>query len=144
MDAATRPTFAHTAPSADLAQHAPDVISDLTLSGTDSAALLKACRAHGVTVTALLNVLFSMVVAVDRAALAPFKTVSFPFFAIHHGHALVGDHRQGVGLQISIAPFVMEARVVAACLDPGQVRVDAIWSAAGEANKRLEEGKVRV
>jgi hypothetical protein len=69
----------YTKPSGDFARPRPgrDIIQDICLLVSESTALLQACRAHGVTVTSLLNVLIVMAFVNDPAVLAGNKPSDF-------------------------------------------------------------------
>ena len=62
-----------------LPQSQKDVVREVSLSVSDSNALLNLCRSHGVTITALFSVLLALVFVGDDSLLGS-KTVQLPFF----------------------------------------------------------------
>lgn len=59
-ESAAQPAFSHLSRRNEVNSSEPDVVHEIRLSLSDSKSLLKTCRQHGVSVTALLNVLLSM------------------------------------------------------------------------------------
>jgi hypothetical protein len=142
-DLATQPAFSHPQRLYDTDRSDVDSVHDICLSPLDSKALLDACRAHHVSVTALLNVLLSMAFVGEPAVLAGSKTVPIPFFSTHRGHDLLEEHKQSVGLQLVLAPFGLSSELLRSCwITYPSMSSDGIWRAARESKRQLVEAVV--
>jgi hypothetical protein len=106
------------------------VTEELCLSLSDSGALLAVCREHGVTITSLLNVLLLMAFVQTASALEGIKTVEMPAFSANRSDDLLEIYKGSVGLNIVFAPLSINARSLAACLNPTEHRTAEIWAAA--------------
>jgi hypothetical protein len=142
-DLATQPAFSHPQRLYDTDRSEVDSVHEICLSPLDSKALLDACRAHHVSVTALLNVLLSMAFVGDPAGLANTKTLPIPFFSTHRGHDLLEEHKQSVGLQLVLAPFGLSSELLRSCwVGYPSMSSDGIWTAAKESKRQLVEALV--
>jgi len=142
-DLATQPAFSHPQRHHDRDRSKVDSIHDICLSPSDSKALLDACRAHHVSVTALLNVLLSMAFIGEPAVLGDSKTVPIPFFSTHRGHDLLKEHEQSIGLQLVLAPFGLSSELLRSCWSSyPSTSSDGIWTAARESKRQLVEAVV--
>lgn len=143
IDTAFRPCFAHPPSSRNVPRWSPDVIEELCLTESESSVIRHTCRARGITITALFNVILAMVFVEDPAALDEINTVQIPFFATHREDDMLEEHKGSVGLQLTISPFALDARSVQACLDPARSRASLIWSLAVKAKRQLAGATVR-
>jgi hypothetical protein len=142
-ETATQPAFSHPQRLYDADRNEVDSIHEICLSPLDSKALLDACRAHHVSVTALLNVLLSMAFVGEPAVLANSKTVPIPFFSTHRGHDLLEQHMQSVGLQLVLAPFGLSSELLrSSWRSYPSISSDGIWTAARESKRQLVEAVV--
>jgi len=131
-----RPFGTHSLPGLE-----PNVQQKICLDEAESALLLQLCRANGVTVTALLNVLYLIAFVRDRAQLTGMKTVPIPAFSLHRGSDLLEGHSESVGVQLSLMPFALDARLVGECLLPER-RPEAIWAASKTAKGLMSQAMV--
>jgi hypothetical protein len=127
----SRPQGTHTLP-----QRSRNINEKISL---DSTALIQACRAHGVTVTALLNVVFCMAF-IGEKSLEGCKTVAIPLFSVHRGEDLIGIHSESVGLEMILAPLGLDAKLIAGCM--GSTDAEAIWTASMIFRQQLVQAKV--
>jgi len=142
-ESATQPAFSHPQRLYDPDRSKVDSIHDICLSLLDSKALLDACRAKNVSITALLNVLLSMAFVGEPAVLGDSKTVPIPFFSTHRGHDLLEEHKQSIGLQLVLAPFGLSSEVLRSCWSSyPSTSSDGIWTAARESKRQLVEAVV--
>jgi hypothetical protein len=121
----------------------PDVIEELRLSESDSTALLRSCREHGVTVTALLNILYAMAYVKDPQALSGFKTVALSGSPVNNHGNLLHQYKDSIGRQLTVSPMVFDSRLVQACLDANSFH-EAIWEAAEVARKQMVDVSVSI
>lgn len=81
---AMEPSYIQRPGTHTLPQTKKDVVEELSLSVSDSDALLNLCRTHGVTITSLFSVLLALYFVGDDSLLGS-KTVQLPFFSINRG-----------------------------------------------------------
>jgi len=137
-ESATQPAFSHSQRLYDPDRSKDDSIHDICLSPLDSKALLDACRAKNVSVTALLNVLLSMAFIGEPAVLGDSKTLPIPFFSTHRGHDLLEEHKQSIGLQLVLASFGLSSELLRSCWSSyPSISSDGIWTAARESKRQL-------
>lgn len=139
----SQPTFSHCQHVGDLDRSKPDVIHEIRLSPSESKSLLHACRSHGVSITALLNVLLSISFVGNPEALSGSKTVAMPFFPTDRGHDLLEEHRGSVGLQLVLSTLGLPSDLIRSCWTSyPNTNSNAIWEAAKESKRRITEALV--
>jgi hypothetical protein len=141
---AAQPYFSHPPRNNDVQLSSqPDIVQEIRLSTSDSTALLHACRAHGVSVTALLNIVLLMSFVENPEALSNSRTVSMPFFPTHRGHNLHEEHRDSFGMQTAVFTFSLASDLIRSCWTSyPAIDVDAIWEAAKESKRQILEALV--
>jgi len=142
-DAASQPGFSHSPNVGKLDRSKPDVIHEIRLSPSESTSLLDACRSHGVSVTALLNVLLSMSFVGNSEAVSDSKTVPMPFFPTDRGHDLLEEYRGSVGLNLVLFTLGLPSDLLRSCWSScPDTDSQAIWEAAKESKRRITEALV--
>jgi hypothetical protein len=141
LQAASQPSLAGLVGTHNLPQQDPEVIDDLVLSTSDTYCLLELCRAHGVTMTALLNVVFASSAIIAPSRLSGMKTVPLPNFSVDRSDILLPRYRDSVGLNLVLAPYVICADLIRSCTDESdaKMRLEAVWAAARSSNDTLKK-----
>lgn len=123
----SQPSLSLPAGTHPLPQTGPDEVQERRLSVEDSRALLEMCRAHGVSITALLNVLsLAAFASQSPERLSDCKTAEIPAFPISRSALLSPPHRNEIGLQIESVSVSVPPGSIQACLSRDNSALGAI------------------